>query len=167
MPRTFWHVGKVSWWQTGAPQEGTEERWKRSRSWKGNCCASLMRFEQALSTTTSCDMRILMKPLRSASSRLVWETETVHRNRVAQVHQIAASLSMLLARIKKRSNFHSSSKCTCNTSRHHDRLTLDRKHIPGTCFLVDDHHRVFEVCGSTHNIICTNFLFKCVSHHRH
>ena len=42
-----------------------------------------------------------MKPLRSASSRLVWETETVHRNRVAQVNQIDASLSILLAPIKK------------------------------------------------------------------
>ena len=50
IPRTFWHVGKVSWWQTGATVEGTEERWKR-------CCSSLMCFKQALSTVTSCDMR--------------------------------------------------------------------------------------------------------------
>ena len=42
---------------------------------------------------------------------------------------------------------------------------LKKKEV--TCFFVDDHHRVFEVCDSTHNIICTNFLFKCVSHHRH
>ena len=28
-PRTFWRTGKVSWWQTGTPEDSTEEVWKK------------------------------------------------------------------------------------------------------------------------------------------
>ena len=43
-PRAFWQTGKTSRWQTGNQEEGNEEMWERSRSWKRDWRLGLVFF---------------------------------------------------------------------------------------------------------------------------